>query len=169
MPWVSCAFSNVLQICPFRHGQNKTGSESLGSFRDQAGWIEVLWKGKESQPGGFGVGVGDLLFPDKPLWSMANMDIGPTLPTIRESPRWKQNSDFVFSFSSSCSLRPCGKRELSCKFSSAALVLQRCPDYLIPRITPSYLYQTKVKSNLMVNLATQNYKNQNPRPYDRVN
>ena len=23
--------------------------------------------------------VGDLLFPDKPLWSMANMDIGPTL------------------------------------------------------------------------------------------
>ena len=106
--------------------------------------------------------VGDLLFPDKPLWSMANMDIGPTLPTIRESPRWKQNSDFVFSFSSSCSLRPCGKRELSCKFSSAALVLQRCPDYLIPRITPSYLYRTKVKSNLMINLATQNCKNQNP-------
>ena len=95
MPWVSCAFSNVLQICPFRHGQNKTGSESLGSFRDQAGWIEVLWKGKESQPGGFGVGVGDLLFPDKPLWSMANMDIGPTLPTIRESPRWKGFCIFV--------------------------------------------------------------------------
>ena len=157
-------------FCKFVHldmGKNKTGSESLGSFRDQAGWIEVLWKGNESQPGG--CGVGDLLFPDKPLWSMANMDIGPTLPTIRESPRWKQNSDFVFSFSSSCSLRPCGKRELSCKFSSAALVLQRCPDYLIPRITPSYLYRTKVKSNLMVNLATQNYKNQNPRPCDRVN
>ena len=55
MPWVSCAFSNVLQICPFRQGQNKTGSESLGSFRDQAGWIEVLWKGNESQPGGCGV------------------------------------------------------------------------------------------------------------------
>ena len=41
--------------------------------------------------------VGDLLFPDKPLWSMANMDIGPTLdPPLSQPTEYLVKTKFRF-------------------------------------------------------------------------